>query len=594
MWTEDPGEWETLPYPLERRININDKTIHLRRETIDEWVKRRYLAGKRRETKGVGDPWTDIAQYRGGYFQENTIAGPDGIKIDLAGSSPDATYISAVLLSPPEDLTALDFVNSERARAVRSQWPVKPLPPRGSSDLTVQLTQNKQKLTSLGLSIPAGSGSRTDIDLVSISPTKIKTIQADFNSDLIRPYIWAALRTLERLKANSNLLQISETRLVEDTTDLPVSSPHPRRLVLWIDISSQIPPGKYEGNITIGWENGSTTLPVSLTVPNISLPKAKYPAGFYLDEMIHLTWAFQSPSRRAAQIKCDLEFMTTLGLSSLAPPLQTPLGAKTQEFMLDLKAATNISPQRGQEILAYTPAKRLKQNLGNQAAAYRLNQLIEDINSQGLTAPYWSVADEPSNPHLGDGSVESWIKVLRDNSKNIKLAAQLNTPKDIELASLFDLVLINDGFDLTPRTVQAFKSKGPEVWLYNTGRIRETAAIGMRVTKATAYVQWHARMPTADPFDPTDGREGDVMMLLPSAEICKKQPDINLALLHMAEGLVDQRWLLLLDQEKSREAQSLKRKLWKSSQNIWLKKGKRNNINLDSIRLKVQQYFSKQ
>jgi hypothetical protein len=64
-------------------------------------------------------------------------------------------------------------------------------------------------------------------------------------------------------------------------------------------------------------------------------------------------------------------------------------------------------------------------------------------------------------------------------------------------------------------------------------------------------------MPAADPFDPLDGHEGDVQMIFPSAEACPAQPNIHRDLLEMAEGLVDQRWLLWLDTRGDRAAKAL-------------------------------------
>jgi hypothetical protein len=66
--------------------------------------------------------------------------------------------------------------------------------------------------------------------------------------------------------------------------------------------------------------------------------------------------------------------------------------------------------------------------------------------------------------------------------------------------------------------------------------------------KAAGYLQWHARMPTADPFDPTDGREGDIQFLYPTAEICPAVPDLDRNLLRIADGVTDLRWVLWLEQ----------------------------------------------
>jgi hypothetical protein len=49
-------------------------------------------------------------------------------------------------------------------------------------------------------------------------------------------------------------------------------------------------------------------------------------------------------------------------------------------------------------------------------------------------------------------------------------------------------------------------------------------------------------MPTAHPFDPTDGREDDVQLLLPNIKVCSP-PAIHSGLLAIRQGINDHRWL---------------------------------------------------
>jgi hypothetical protein len=101
------------------------------------------------------------------------------------------------------------------------------------------------------------------------------------------------------------------------------------------------------------------------------------------------------------------------------------------------------------------------------------------------------------------------------------------------------------------------RTRGKEVWLYNTSLPRLTAGQWLFHSPANRYLQWHARMPTADPFDPTDGREGDVQMVYPSMEACPQTPTIHRDLLEMAEGVVDQRWLAWLASQRDPMAKEL-------------------------------------
>ena len=49
LWTEDPGEWETLPPLVEHRVRVNGVDLLQFRRSPDEWVRQRYLAGQAAE-----------------------------------------------------------------------------------------------------------------------------------------------------------------------------------------------------------------------------------------------------------------------------------------------------------------------------------------------------------------------------------------------------------------------------------------------------------------------------------------------------------------------------------------------------------------
>lgn len=63
-------------------------------------------------------------------------------------------------------------------------------------------------------------------------------------------------------------------------------------------------------------------------------------------------------------------------------------------------------------------------------------------------------------------------------------------------------------------------------------------------------------MPTADPFDPTDGREFDVQFLYPTENPCPEEPDIHRDLYEIMEGIVDYRWMLWLEQKAQTDKQA--------------------------------------
>ncbi|MDD7909220.1 hypothetical protein PUV47_04770 [Pseudovibrio exalbescens] len=580
LWTEDIGEWEHLPHPLERRININDHTVFYKSHSIEDWVRERYLEGKRREVLGQGDAWTDLARYRGGYLKATTTATSEGVRIDLAGDSADATYLSAVLLTPKGDDRALNIVLEERARIARAAWPVVPLGPREPADAVFNLTQAVKPMVAVPLRIAAGTGARLSVDLVSDERKDLLSASLTGGPPEAALFLWAALRTLDRPAANASSLSVQETRLLSDVSGLTVAPERPRRVEIWVSVPPDTPKGTYPMQLAVTSSFGNVSLPINLEVLESTLPPSRAPAGFYMDEAPHLTWAWQDGEKRVAQLQCDIAFVNKLGLSPLAPGLITPTPDEEQAFFQELSAAKPFAPA----VMAYTPAKRLIEQVGIEAAAVQLQRITQEAEERGLSPIYWSVADEPSNPDMQAYDLPHLVDVFREVAPDVKLAAQLNSEEDRALARLFDLVLINDGYGLQPMDIRSLQREGLKVWLYNTRQPRMTAALGVLVTGAEAYVQWHSRMPTADPFDPTDGREGDVMMLLPSAEVCPSQPDIHSGLLDMAEGVVDQRWLLHFGQQEDEEAQDLKWKLWKNIETLWWDRNKSPNTYEEEIK----------
>jgi hypothetical protein len=155
----------------------------------------------------------------------------------------------------------------------------------------------------------------------------------------------------------------------------------------------------------------------------------------------------------------------------------------------------------------------------------------------------WSIADEPSNPIFGTDLAEL-AALIRGRVPGFQTAAHLNHPSDLRDLSGIDLALVNPGLPLQPATFAELRRRGVEPWLYNMGNPRLAAGFWGIKTGARGYLQWHARMPTADPFDPTDGREGDVQFLYPSARPCRTEAAVHEDLLRLAEGIVDARWLI--------------------------------------------------
>ncbi|MDX1738175.1 MAG: hypothetical protein R3261_08050, partial [Alphaproteobacteria bacterium] len=268
------------------------------------------------------------------------------------------------------------------------------------------------------------------------------------------------------------------------------------------------------------------------------------------------------------QIKCDLNLLHKLGLSAIAPP-----------FSDDIFASYDRARGAGFiEVLAYTPMKR------NHASvkAFLANHGAEDL--------YFSIADEASASGQA-GMVPELHKFLQNESPFAKTAGHLNHPRDRKLLKYFDLVLINPGFGVDNLDVDRLKQLKKKVWFYNMPAPRLAAGFYLWRVSAEGYLQWHGRMPTADPFDPTDGREDDVQMLYPSESVCSEKMDVDIALIQMVNGLSDLHWLRWLDlQAKTqRDARQLRDRVFKKVAGIWATDANRQAAYWEILKSEIQE-----
>jgi hypothetical protein len=194
-------------------------------------------------------------------------------------------------------------------------------------------------------------------------------------------------------------------------------------------------------------------------------------------------------------------------------------------------------------------------------------QATAEAAAAGLPAIAWVVADEPSG--LGTlAGAQRLARAMRAAAPGALLAAHLNDPRDAALLPLLDLVTVNHRFGADAADVARLRAGGVYPWLYNMPRLRLAAGFYLWRSGAEGLLQWHARMPTADAFDPTDGREGDVQFLWPTPGVCD-QPDLDTDLLALAEGAEDLRWLAWLAAQAAPEARSLLARLRREIPDRW-------------------------
>ena len=396
--------------------------------------------------------------------------------------------------------------------------------------------------------------------------------------------VWAGQTRLERRGAGDTVLALGNSLLSGTPERLPLVAGQPRTYEIWIDVPASTPPGLYNGGLLIGGSGQDTLVPVQVEVLPVKLPPAAKPAGFYVDEAPHLTWFDAFAGDRDRQAQCDLAFLSRLGLNGSAPPLATPTGTPGA-FEADMRRAAGAGIASGW--LAYAPAKRMLERDGVGGSAAMIGRLERELREGGLPPPLWSLADEPGNPGRAGASLRDWIAAIRKQAPGARIAAQLNSPKDQPLIASFDTVLLNNGYGLDKAILADAKARGADVWLYNTDRPRTSAGIWLWITSASRYVQWHARMPTADPLDPTDGREGDVSAFLPTRGVCQGVPSIDRSMLEMADGVVDQRWLAWLSEANTASAKALRQQLWDTLPSRWAAAATLSESDLQAIRSSI-------
>ena len=570
VWSEDPGEWETLPHPFDRRIQVNGAVLIDEPKAKANWINARYLRGGPREHTPTDDAWTAYGAERGNARSIDVNATAEGVVIDITGPSQEAHFINAVVIEPiaaGADTTTLApgqaFAQAQRAQWYRTTFPVVPEPARSDDGaVAIALASGAPPTAPISLSAAPDTGSSIRLAITSdvrIDHPLLKISAPRLGNTTLATRVWAGQYKLER---DNSVLHRRDNRLLADPSALPLIPGTTRHYHLWVDVPKAAPPGTYTGTLTIGAGYIARSIPITIAVLPVTLPPTAKPAGFYLARAAHLNYFPALTLDRERQVRCDLDLLAGFGLTNTAPPISgldrdyrgldpAVLGV----FAGDMQRAQSAGVAPGW--LIYNTLADLATTEGVSRAVAAASRAEEFIKTNRLPQPLWSVADEPSNPDQAKFDLAGWIGQLRAASPGIRLAGHLNTPGDLRFASLFDTVLLNPGFGIDADKLDQLKASGKSVWLYNTSAPRQTAGLWLWRTSAERYVQWHARMPTADPFDPIDGREADFQMIYPSAAVCLVQPDIHRDLLAMAEGIVDQRWLLWLDAQTSEAARRL-------------------------------------
>lgn len=545
LWTQDQGEWEYFPHFLSRQIIANGTVIIDQQFTRKQWINDVYLAGRKKEGAIDGDLWSLVGQRRSGFISKNIRVTNGMVNIDLTGDY-NARYLSALVLEPTDGNFAKTTREKRRERFL-NQWPVTTEPYRLPESLS--LTDISQQVKEDGAYYSAARDSILNLTFEIASPVDdmapvlVISPPKSANGQSLQVIPRYGHWRYERPEPNATSLILDDSYLRADMENMRLSSQRPRRLYVQVKVPADTLPGDYAGKVQLFSHGKLRLLDYRVRVLPVILPELTRSVGLYLEPPPYYQW-FKSMAELASNAtSCDLSLLAAHGFSTVAPALTTPdTEASRKAFIQQIRQIKRFGFDN--KILAYSPLKRLLKNKGDDRAADDVMALEQQLQDQNLPDIYWSMFDEPAKDHFAQ--IINTADLLKERSASFKTAGHMNDENQTELTRVTDLLLINHGADVTEESIHQWQENG-SVWLYNMPKPTIAAGLFLWRSGAGGYLQWHGRMPTADPFDPTDGREGDVIYLYPSASHCAATPDIHRRFLDLHEATLDLRWLQWLE-----------------------------------------------
>lgn len=585
LWTQDQGEWEYLPHFLTRQIIANGTTIIDEKFTREQWINNVYLAGRKKEGGIDGDLWTLVGKRRSGFISQNIQVSDGLVNIDLKGDY-DARYISAMVLEPLDGIFAQATQEKRHARFL-NQWsvynpPYSPPDALSLEDISQQVKDDEAyylaaRDTILNLTFEIESPVDDIAPVIVVSPPKSSDGKA--LKVTTRYGHWR----YERPAPNATSLILDDSYLRADMESIELSNKKPRRLHVQVKVPSEAFSGDYSGKIQLFSRGELRLLDYKVRVLPIILPELEFSVGLYLEPAPFYQWFKPLKSQASTATACDLSLMDSHGFSTVAPALATPDSKKSRrQFVAQMKKIKSFGFDG--EILAYTPLKRLLKQKDASEVATDLTKLNLLLKKNDISNIYWSIFDEPANNHFSQ--IKSTTELLKKEHQTFNTAGHMNSRRQEKLVPLSDLLLINHGVEVSAGNIKRLQLNR-RIWLYNMPRPRLAAGVYLWRSGANGYLQWHGRMPTADPFDPTDGREGDVLYIYPSANGCPTAMDIHRRFIDLHEATIDLRWLQWLEAEKSPEAIELLKAIRKSIPSQWDDAARVTNKELMEIRRRV-------
>lgn len=555
LWTEDPGAWETLPVVLQQRIRANGSDLLSFDRDYAGWIEQRYLAGRPHEADPAESPFQAIAARRGGRVSGVVTVGDDGVlAVELAGFPQIATHLAALVAEPADAPPAAEAaVEAVRAARFAENWPVLQGPPDVAPVSRVVVATEGQA----GVTAPGGIAIvrfQVSAPAATIATSAVLWDGSPLQSRLL----WGQWRW-RRPGANAAGLVFSAAHLRGDSTTIPLRPDLVRPIVLVVKGAE---PGLHRGRLLLHTPNGDTEAPFSVEVLPADRPAPTARVGAFLGFAPHLLgtpeWSKTAAIRDArAQAACDMDVLAGLGLTAVTAPLTAP-DPDPAAFLADLRATLKRFPAPA---IAYEPLRAYAFHHQPAETAAMIASANAAIKQAGLPPVIWSVADEPA--YAGTtADIDVLAQAVHAADPAALLAGHLNDPRDAVLLPDLAMVTVNPGFGADAADIARLRALKLRPWLYNMPYPRIAAGAYLWRSGADGLLQWHARMPTADPFDPTDGREGDVQFLWPTPSVCGP-PDLDEDLLTLAEAAEDLRWFAWLDRQAARApaAATLRRRL---------------------------------
>ncbi len=550
LWTREQGEWEYLPHYLKKKIIAENNILLDQSLSSEQWVNEYYLEGMKKEAIIDGDLWALVGERRSGFLQTTIKISDEQLNLRLEGDK-TAQFLSGLVLEPIEGQFA-DKVEENRKARMLSQWPVSTpeYPTPEALELkdvsAIPFKPSEQAKTYL---TPGGSQLNLTFQIQSptddASPVIAIAQPRKANGKKLTVSKRYGHWRFERPHPNATSLIASNSLLRGDMESLTLSSKLPRDIHLQISIPTDAEPGLYSGSIQLFSKTALLVQDYNVRVLPFDLPRLDKPVGLYLEPAPFYQWFKDLQSRKPFSTACDLSLLATMGFTSVAPALDTPNTRDARKnFIRQLAQLRRFGFD--QSVLAYAPLKRLLVAQSQEDAIKSLVQVKMLLSQNQLPEPYWSIYDEPVPEKTPE--IINTARQIHGQTLEMATAGHLNNPRQTNLMEVTDLAIINHGFGVSKDSIAAIKNNR-NVWLYNMPNPRLAAGFYLWKSGADGYLQWHGRMPTADPFDPTDGREGDVIYMYPWAGSCPSTMTIHQRLLSLQEAVTDLRWMLWLEAE---------------------------------------------